>query len=103
MAGSNGPDVAATPVSDRRRIAEIIAVALTGLGKFIFMDQMGLKFLYVAGAVAGWASYIIYRHRTAPGILRHWGFRTDNFRQVLRMVLPFAVLSIVSFFILGAI
>ena len=40
------------PVSDRRRIAEIIAVALTGAGKFIFMDHLQMKFEYVATACA---------------------------------------------------
>lgn len=90
------------PISDSRRIAEIIAVVFTGLGKFIFMDHLGWKFAYVAGAVVAWAAYIIHRHRTVPGILRYWGFRTDNFRQVLRTVLPFALLSFVSFFIVGA-
>ena len=91
------------PVSDRRRIAEIIAVALTGAGKFIFMDHLQLKFEYVATAVIAWAAYIVHRHRAVPGILRYWGFRTDNFRQVLRSVLAFALLSIASFFIVGAV
>lgn len=103
LAGPDSFHVTETLVSDRRRIAEIIAVVVTGLGKFVFMDQLGLKFLYVASAVIGWAVYIIYRHRSAPGILRHWGFRTDNFRQVARMVLPFAAVSLVLFFTVGAI
>ncbi len=102
MAGSNSSEVLEAPISDRRRIAEIVAVALTGLGKFVFMDHLALKFEYVAVAVVGWAAYIIHRHKRVPGILRAWGFRTDNFRQVLRMVLPFALVSIALFFLVGA-
>ena len=91
----------AHPTSDRRRVAEIIAVALTGLGKFIVMDHLELKFEYVTVTVLGWAAYIIHRHRTVPGILRHWGFRTDNFREVAKVVLPFAGTSIALFFLVG--
>lgn len=101
MPGSSGPDTAGTLISDRRRIAEIIAVVVTGLGKFVFMDYLGWKFEYVAVAVVGWATYIIHRHQTTPGILRHWGFRTDNFKQVFRIVWPFAAISIVLFFLVG--
>lgn len=100
---SGSPTIEGIPVPHRRRIAEIIAVALTGLGKFVFMDHLAWKFEYVSVAVLGWAVYIIHRHRTTPGILHYWGFRTDNFAHVLRIVVPFALASVALFFIVGAI
>jgi uncharacterized protein len=93
----------AARITDRRRVAEIIAVALTGLGKFVFMDHLGWKFPYISIAIIGWVAYILLRHRAMPGMLHHWGFRTDNFAQVARMMLPFVVVSMVLFVVVGAV
>lgn len=80
---------------------EVGAVLLTCLGKFIFMDWLDLRLVYVSTAVLAWLGYIWISHRQRPGQLKHWGFRTDNFKHVLRRVLPFVGLAVLSFTIIG--
>jgi len=84
-------------ISNKRRILEIAAVIVTAIGKFIFMDWLAWRFLFVAIAILSWAIYIMYRSRKQPGILRYWGFRTDNFKKVVKMILPFGFFSLIAF------
>lgn len=88
-------------MTDRRRIAEIGFVVITGAGKFIFMDWLQWKLPFILTAIFGWTVYVIVRQKQVPGILRYWGFSADNFRNVLKMVLPFGVASIIVFFLIG--
>jgi uncharacterized protein len=89
-------------ISDKRRLLEIAAVLVTGVGKFVFMDWLNWKLLFILTAISGWASYVTYRSYQHKGILRHWGFRTDNFLVVARQVLPFGLISVLSFFVVGS-
>ena len=86
-----------------RQNLEILAVFLTAVGKFIFMDYLNWRFYFVAGASLGWLIYILYQWKTNPGIFKHWGFRKDNFFEVLKMVLPFGIIGVVLMFVIGAI
>jgi hypothetical protein len=88
-------------ISNKRRILEFSAVILTAVGKFIFMDYLNWRFPFVAIAIIWWVSYIIYRNRTQPGMTKYWGFRTDNFKTVLKKVLPFGLLAVISFIVIG--
>ena len=88
-------------IPDKTRIAEISAVLATALGKFIFMDYLDFRTPFIILATIGWLSYIIYRSKTKPGLAKYWGFRTDNFLPVLKIVLPFGILSVIAFFIIG--
>ncbi|WP_299549431.1 CPBP family intramembrane glutamic endopeptidase [Seonamhaeicola sp.] len=88
-------------ISDRIRILEIIAVALTAIGKFIFMDYLNWRLPYVVFAVIAWGTYIFYRFKKEKGILKYWGFRTDNFKKVFKLMLPFGLASIFTFFVIG--
>ena len=88
-------------ISNKRRISEISAVMLTAIGKFIFMDYLKWRFPFVAVAIISWVSYIIYRKSKQPGITKYWGFRTDNFKTVLKKVLPFGLLAVITFFGIG--
>jgi hypothetical protein len=77
------------------------AVLLTGVGKVIFMDLLQWKLPFIIVTIAGWLLYVVYRTRHTPGILRYWGFRSDNFSGVLRRILPFASVAVAAFFIVG--
>ena len=89
-------------IPDKTRIAEITAVVATAIGKFIFMDYFkDLRPIFIIVAIIGWVAYIIYRSKTKPGIAKYWGFRTDNFLSVFKMVLPFGVLAVIACFIIG--
>ena len=88
-------------ISDQRRLLEIIAVMLTGMGKFVFMDWLNWKLPFIVLAILGWAGYVVMRERQVPGILRHWGFRTDTFPLAMYVVLPFGIVSVALFFVIG--
>lgn len=88
-------------ISNKTRILEISAVILTAIGKFIFMDFLNWGFPFVAVAIISWVTYIIYRNRKQSGIIKYWGFRTDNFKTVLKKVLPFGLLAVITFFGVG--
>ncbi|HMV08850.1 MAG TPA: CPBP family intramembrane metalloprotease [Cyclobacteriaceae bacterium] len=87
--------------TQKNRKLEILAVLLTAAGKFIFMDFLKWKLVFIIASTLGWAGYVYIRNRKEPGILAHWGFRLDNFNKVLRMVLPFGLLAVLSFFVTG--
>lgn len=87
--------------ANKNRIYEIIAVLVTAAGKFVFMDFLKWKLFFIIVSTLGWGAYVYVRNKKEPGILAHWGFRLDNFNTVLRMVLPFGVLAVISFFVTG--
>jgi hypothetical protein len=84
-------------ISNRTRMLEIAAVLLTGAGKFIFIDGLGAKLLFILGAILGWGTYVYWRHRRQPGILAYWGFRTDDFRKTFLQLLPLATAAVLLF------
>ncbi len=86
--------------SDRVRYLEIIAVVATAIGKVIFMDLLQWRFPFIVTVMLGWIVYIFIRSRKS-GTLAHWGFRMNNFGKAVRVLLPFAVAAIVSFFVIG--
>jgi hypothetical protein len=88
-------------ISDKQRKMEIGAVVLTGLGKFFSMDSLEWKFPFILISILGWTGYVVYQKRRLPGILHYWGFRTDNFWRVAKMILPFGFASVVFFFLIG--
>jgi membrane protease YdiL (CAAX protease family) len=88
-------------ISNTRRVLEISAVIFTAIGKFIFMDYLDWRFPFVAVAIISWVSYTIYSKSKQPGITKYWGFRTDNFKTVLKKVLPFGLMAVVTFFAVG--
>jgi membrane protease YdiL (CAAX protease family) len=88
-------------ITDKRRTFEILAVLLTAVGKFVFMDILQAKLPFILSIIAGWTIYVIYRHRKTPGILSYWGFRRDTLKNVTYRVLPFAVSAIVLCFFIG--
>ena len=65
------------------------------------MDYLNLRFAYVVVAIISWTGYIIYRNKTTKGISKYWGFRTDNFKTVIKKVLPFGLFSVVTFIGIG--
>lgn len=88
-------------ITDKRRVLEIGAVVLTALGKFIFMDFLNWRFPFVAAAVMGWTLYCISRIRTRKEIATYWGFRRDTFKNTLLWVLPFGIVAILLFLVIG--
>lgn len=65
------------------------------------MDYLQWKLLFIIVSIMGWGAYTLYANAKNPGLLQHWGFRVDNFKKVWRMVLPFGLVSVAAFFIMG--
>ena len=80
---------------------EIGAVILTALGKFIFYDILHLQLVYILIMFCFWVVYAVWRLKRNPTSMKEWGFRTDNFLSVFKMVLPFGLVCISSCFIVG--
>jgi membrane protease YdiL (CAAX protease family) len=83
-----------TSISDRTRVFEITAVVVTALGKFIFVDFLHWQLPFIVVTMIFWCGYIIYRSKRKHGITKYWGFRTDNFSQTIRIILPFAIVAL---------
>ena len=90
-------------ITDKKRFVEILLVFATAIGKFIFMDYLNWRFIFVFLASLFWICYIGYTYKTKKELFKYWGFRTDNFKSVLLRVLPFGLISIVTFVIIGTI
>ncbi len=86
---------------DRQRIFEILAVILTGVGKFVFVDFFELKFVYITTAMVFWVGFIAFKYRTNSQILEYWGFTKDHFREVVSVLLPLGIISILLFLVIG--
>lgn len=84
-----------------RRKGEIAAVLITAVGKFVFMDALQWRLPFILITILGWSFYVILHTQRVPGILKHWGFRFDNFWPVVKRVLPFGVVSLAAFFFIG--
>jgi len=88
-------------ISDKTRVFEISAVVLTAVGKFVFMDLLPWRFPFILATTILWSCYVIYRSRRKLGITKYWGFRTDNFRKTIKIVLPFAIIALAGFIAIG--
>ncbi|MCW3788913.1 CPBP family intramembrane glutamic endopeptidase [Plebeiibacterium sediminum] len=90
-------------ITDKRRIAEISAVLATGIGKFIFMDYLDWKLPFIITSIVAWTVYVLWQSSNNKIILNHWGYRFDNFMQSLKLVLPFGIIAVISFIVIGII
>lgn len=88
-------------ISDKTRWFEIAAVVLTGVLKFVLMDGLNLRFLYISMACSFWLVYVVYKAVNIKGILVYWGFTQHNFKKTFLELLPVGAVSVVIFFLLG--
>jgi hypothetical protein len=88
-------------ISNKSRTFEILAVMLTTAGKFVFMDYLKRKLLFIMTAILFWGTYVILHHTRKPGITKYWGFRKDNFVQTIKIILPFAAVAFLLFIVIG--
>lgn len=73
---------------------EIIAIGVTVILKFILMDWLKLRGVYITGVSLFWIWYVFYRVQTIPNILYKWGFKTSGFRQSFLFLLPFILITV---------
>jgi hypothetical protein len=88
-------------ILNRTRLYEIIAAALTGIGKVVFINLIDLRLPYIILTILGWLGYVIYRYRQQPEILKYWGLGTDNFRKSFLQLLPLVLVCMALFVGIG--
>jgi len=88
-------------INDKIRYLEVLAVILTGIGKFIFMDMLNWRLPYILAIGIFWIGYVWYRHRRERGILDYWGIGKTNFRRTFLELLPVGLLCVVTFVLIG--
>ncbi|MFT6964128.1 MAG: hypothetical protein ACJAWV_003869 [Flammeovirgaceae bacterium] len=88
-------------IPDKRRWFEIIAVAITAIGKFIFMDFLKWKLPFILTVMLFWGIYMFLRKRELNGILNYWGFQKSSFGRAFKMILPFGLVAFIACFIIG--
>ena len=88
-------------ITERRRIFELAAVAITAGGKFIFMDFLEWRLPFILCTLAAWSVYALARSMSNPTMLQYWGFRKDNFVKVLRILSPFALIALIACIVAG--
>ena len=65
----------------RQELFELAAVLVTVILYFIFFEVLQQKLLFIAIAAAFWIGHVVRRARRERGLLRAWGFRSDNLRE----------------------
>ncbi len=88
-------------ISNSRRLLEIIAVIFTGIGKFIFMDWLQLRLLYVTFICAIWIGYIFFRFRENKLIIQYWGVSKHQFIKTFYELFPVCGIIIILFVLVG--
>lgn len=89
------------PISDKVRYLEIFGVVLTGTGKFVFVDYLNWRLSFVLVTIILWSAYVFFRFKKDKHALKDWGFRTDNFKSISKFLLPFVVISMILFWVIG--
>jgi membrane protease YdiL (CAAX protease family) len=87
--------------SDQLVKFEIFAVAVTASLKFILIDWLNLRAIYIVLICLFWVSYIFYRYKSDPSILSRWGIQQQNFRATFLYLFPFAIVCMAGFVIYG--
>ena len=82
-------------------IFEFAAVTVTVIGKYIFMDWLDWRLPFILSVIIFWSGYVIFQAKRNPGVTKRWGFRTDNFRKAVQTILPFGLISLITFICIG--
>jgi uncharacterized protein len=67
-------------------------VVSTGILKYVFMDWLNLRTVYIGAACIFWSVYIYKRYKRNNRILQLWGFRKKFFTRTFLFITPFAML-----------
>lgn len=80
---------------------EIYAVLNTGLLKFVMMDWLNMRAVYITAAILFWTLFIYIRYKSNPAVFVYWGIRKENFKKSMWKLLPFGLIGIVSILLYG--
>lgn len=74
-------------MTSQQRFA-ILAVILTAVLKFVFIDWLNWSVFYIVGIVLFWIAYILYRVKSNRETLIRWGFKKEHFTQSMLYLAP---------------
>lgn len=80
---------------------EIYLIAIMALLKFVMMDRLDMRAIYIVAVCLMWLIYIYFRQKKDKTILKTWGFQRQNFMKSFLVLLPFTIISIVGSLIYG--
>jgi hypothetical protein len=86
---------------DREKWFEVFAVLITGLLKFVMMDWLDMRAVYIVTICLFWLIFVYIRYKGDHSVLQHWGIRKQNFRQSFLFLLPFTVICTTGIGIYG--
>ncbi|MBU2651716.1 MAG: CPBP family intramembrane metalloprotease [Bacteroidetes bacterium] len=86
---------------EKEKWLEILAVLLTGILKFVLMDEFGFRLLFITGACLFWLLFILTKYIKNPKVLSRWGFRKHDFRKSMLALLPYALIFVAGIIIYG--
>jgi len=91
--------VPADGYANRPCYGELVAIVLSGLVHVLV--ELGFSSLVATGynvsVSIAFLVYVVWRVRRTPGVLRVWGFRTDNFAPAARAQLWFVAVGVLTF------
>jgi uncharacterized protein len=87
--------------SDKVIWFEIFAVIATAILKFVFMDWLNLRAVYIVVICLFWLTYIYSKFKNNPESIRQWGIQKQNFKKSFLFLLPFAIVCISGIGIYG--
>ena len=87
--------------NDRRRIFEISAAVLTGLGKILVADIFHQPLIFIISASLSWIIYALVRIKQDYSILQIWGFTGKSFKTAFKRLFPFFLIVVATCFIVG--
>lgn len=73
---------------------ELLAVLLTGAGKFLFFEMYHLQFWFIMSISFFWLGYILYILLKNKARFANWGFRRKGFEESIRLILPLVLVTV---------
>lgn len=73
---------------------ELVALASTAVFKFIFMDWLEWRGVFISVVCLFWLVYIVWQVRT-PDKLHLWGFQSSGFKSSMFILIPLTLLCLV--------
>lgn len=87
--------------SDKVKWFEICAVIATAILKFIFIDWLNLRAVYIVLICLFWLIYIYSKYKRNPESILQWGIQKQHFKQTFLFLLPFAIVCIAGIGLYG--
>jgi len=90
-------------MNQKVRWIEISAVIVTAIFKFLLVNWLNQRFIFISLTIIFWVAYILLRIGKDKDILTRWGLTTKNLKPSFTSVSLFALMSLSFLFIYASI